>query len=471
MNTMIPVGAVSRPQMEASRSSLPTANVDCDETRHAVLPRARFGPGRASCALLCLCLWVIPAHAGEGLTGLLTLARDNDPDYKAAAAARDAGVQARFVGRAQLLPTISASFEVGDSDLTQGTKSYSAQPKTTAWRLSQPVFDLEKWSSYKEENTRAVLAELKFVEASTELTIRLARTVFDTLLAADNLVLSNAQMEAYASQRKEAENLRAAGVLTLTDVEDTRARELQSQASAIEAAYGLELRHRELARIVGTLPPDSPRPLKQFTPLAIDPDNLDSWLRAVDEANPKIISARTAVEITGHAADRARAGHYPSLDLIASSSRTRDPSQAYNLEHSQSVSLRFSLPIYEGGRTSATADRAAALRIQSREELESARREAAVKAAEAFLGIGNATAKIRALEQALHAAETTLQGAKAGRQAGLRTHTDVLNAQQQVFSVRRDLNKERYNHLLAGIQLKALAGRLTDADLAVIDRM
>lgn len=419
----------------------------------------------------------IPAQAGEGLTGLLNLARANDPDYKASAAARDAGVQARLLGRAQLLPTISATFELGDSDLSRDYSNgaapldYGTQSQTTAWRLSQPVFDLEKWASYKEENARAVLAELKFIEASTELTMRLSRAVFDTLLADDNLVLANAQREAYASQRKEAENLRAAGVLTLTDVEDTRTRELQSEANAIEAAYGLQLRHRELARIVGALPPDSPRPIKQFSPLAIEPDNLDAWLKAVEAANPKIISARTALEITGHAADRARAGHYPSLDLIASSTHTRDPNQYTALEHSQGVSLRLSLPIYEGGRTSAIADRAAALRIQAREELEGTRREAAVKAAEAFLGIGNAGAKIRALEQALRAAETSLQGAKVGRDAGLRTHTDVLNAQQQIFAVRRDLNKERYNHLLAGIQLKALAGRLTDTDLAVIDRM
>jgi TolC family type I secretion outer membrane protein len=453
-------------------------NLPVDPTQTSMdIAKRKQGIPASLAGFLCLVILAFPAHAGEGLSGLLSLARENDAEYKAAAAARDAGVQGRIVGRAQLLPSLSASFEVGNSDLNRDYSNgaapldYGAQPKTTVWRLSQPVFDLEKWSSYKEENARAALAELKFVEASTELTLRLARAVFDSLLAADNLALSNAQKEAYASQRKEAENLRAAGVLTLTDVEDTRARELQSQAGAIEAAYGLDLRQRELARIVGTLPSDSPRPLRQFKPMPIEPDNLDDWLRAVDEANPKIISARTALEVTGYAADRARAGHYPSLDLIASSTHTRDPNQYTNLERSQGISLRLSMPLYEGGRTSALSDRAGALKIQAREELESTRREAAVKTAESFLGIGNASAKIRALEQALIAAETSLQGAKTGRQAGLRTHTDVLNAQQQVFSVRRDLNKERYNHLLAGIQLKALAGRLTDADLVAIDRM
>lgn len=424
-----------------------------------------------------LCSLALPVQAEVGLLEMLKLARENDPEYRSAAAARDVGVLARKLGRAQLLPSVLATFEYGDSTLERDYSNgaapidYGTQSKTTSWRLSQPLFDLEKWASYKEENTRALLAELKFVEASTELTLRLARTVFDTLLAKDNLILAEAQRDAYASQRKEAENLRAAGVLTLTDVEDTRTRELQSQAGVLEANFGLELRHRELARILGTLPPNIPRPLKQFTPIPVVPDDLETWLSAVDISNPKILSAKTAQEVTGHAADRAKAGHYPSLDLTASATHTRDPNQYTALEQSQGVSLRLSLPIYEGGRTSTLVERAAGLKIQAREELESTRREAAVKAAEAFLGVANASAKIRALEQALRAAETALQGAKVGRQAGLRTHTEVLNTQQQVFSVHRDLNKERYNHLLAGIQLKALAGRLTDADLAQVDAM
>ena len=104
------------------------------------------------------------------------------------------------------------------------------------------------------------------------------------------------------------------------------------------------------------------------------------------------------------------------------------------------------------------AQRAAALQVQDGEELESVRGEAEVKLAEAFLGMANAIEKSRALEQALVAAQTSLQGATVGRQAGLRTHTDVLNAQQQVFAVQRDPNNERYNYYaLAGLQLQALA--------------
>jgi outer membrane protein len=47
---------------------------------------------------------------------------------------------------------------------------------------------------------------------------------------------------------------------------------------------------------------------------------------------------------------------------------------------------------------------------------------------------------------------------------------DVLNAQQQVFQTRRDLQQARYNYLLYGLRLKAAAGLLQEADVEEVNR-
>ena len=429
-------------------------------------------------ALACLLAAPVVCSAGEGFATLLAAARQNDSEYRAASAARDAGLQGRIAGRAQLLPSVSAAYEYGNSDVNRSylpgsalaPLSYAATSRTLSWRVLQPLFNMERWYSSKEEDARSVLAELNFVSASTELSLRLSRSVFDTLLAADNLQLAQAQYKTLTSQRVEAENLRKAGVLTLTDVEDTRSRELSAEAGAIEAAFGLQMRRRELARIVGVLQPDSPNLINAWSLAPPMPNDLEQWLERVRDGNPKMLSAAMSLEVAGYSEAKARAVHLPTLDLIASSSNTKNPNNYTSLERSGGVSLRLNVPIYEGGRTTALAQRATALKAQSREELDTARRDAETKAAEAFLGMGNATAKSRALEQALVAAQTSLKGATVGRQLGLRTQTEVLNAQQQVFSVQRDLSKERYNHALAYLQLKALAGRLGDEDFSVLDQ-
>ncbi|MNT64572.1 outer membrane channel protein [compost metagenome] len=52
---------------------------------------------------------------------------------------------------------------------------------------------------------------------------------------------------------------------------------------------------------------------------------------------------------------------------------------------------------------------------------------------------------------------------------GERVNLDVLNAEQQVFSTRRDLAQARYDYLMAWTKLRYYAGVLGEADLAKVD--
>jgi len=47
----------------------------------------------------------------------------------------------------------------------------------------------------------------------------------------------------------------------------------------------------------------------------------------------------------------------------------------------------------------------------------------------------------------------------------------VLNAQQQLYSTRRDLAKARYDTLLAGLKLKAAVGTLGETELAELNAL
>ena len=53
---------------------------------------------------------------------------------------------------------------------------------------------------------------------------------------------------------------------------------------------------------------------------------------------------------------------------------------------------------------------------------------------------------------------------------GVRINIDVLNAQQQVFSTRRDLAVARYNEIINHLRLKAGSGTLRDEDLDLVNR-
>jgi len=74
------------------------------------------------------------------------------------------------------------------------------------------------------------------------------------------------------------------------------------------------------------------------------------------------------------------------------------------------------------------------------------------------------------LQQALTSSESVLEASKLGQEVGVRTNLDVLNAQQQLFSTRRDLYQAEYSYLLSQLRLKASVGSLSEEGLSKVNQ-
>lgn len=94
-----------------------------------------------------------------------------------------------------------------------------------------------------------------------------------------------------------------------------------------------------------------------------------------------------------------------------------------------------------------------------------------LSARQEYLNVVNGVAQIKALEQAVKSNETALYSARKGLEAGVRTSFDVLNAQQLLFSAKRDLALERYRYLLSRLRLRAAGGLLGEDDVVLVDRL
>jgi outer membrane protein, protease secretion system len=96
------------------------------------------------------------------------------------------------------------------------------------------------------------------------------------------------------------------------------------------------------------------------------------------------------------------------------------------------------------------------------ETLEATRRDLAVRVEKEYRGITEGAERIRALEQAVRSAETTVISSRRSFEAGSRTVVDVLNAEQQRVTAQRDLANARYEYMASRIRLRALAGEADD---------
>jgi outer membrane protein len=226
--------------------------------------------------------------------------------------------------------------------------------------------------------------------------------------------------------------------------------------------------------LLGKLP-EGLVPLKEPLPLVVpQPNDIEDWVKAAADASFNIAIARANYEIAQQEVARQRAGHLPTIDLSGSLARVNDPNSALPpispISNVASIGLTLSVPIFSGGLTQSRVREAIALRERFAQDLENTQRTVAQNVRAAFLNVTSGIAQVRALEQAQVSTQSQLDSTVLGRDVGVRTSVDVLNAQQQVFQTRRDLQQARYNYLLNTLRLKQATGTLNEDDVAQVNR-
>jgi outer membrane protein len=132
--------------------------------------------------------------------------------------------------------------------------------------------------------------------------------------------------------------------------------------------------------------------------------------------------------------------------------------------------VQLNIPLYQGGAVNSKSREAQANSDRAKQDLENARRNVALQTRQAYLGVVSGIAQVKALQQALASSVSVLDASKLGQEVGVRTNLDVLNAQQQLYSTRRDLFQAEYNYLLSQLRLKAAVGTLGEAELDKVNQ-
>lgn len=437
---------------------------------------------------LSLKILVIIAFAGSALSArsadLLQVYRAAvgfDAQYAAARAARAAGAEKLPQGRAGLLPTIGLSANTTWNDVESTARSTGTtigrEYNSNGWNvsLSQPLFRWQNWVGYKQSELAAALAEIQFAQAEQDLIVRVTQAYFDVLLAQETLATAQAQKVAIAEQLEAAKRNFEVGTATITDTHEAQARHDLAVAAEIAAENDLAVKRQTLRTLTGQ-EPDALKTLRGTVQIgAPQPADIDSWVSAAATGNLGVQIAQTNLDVSGREIERQRAGHYPTLDLVATHGKTGSgfsSSTGAGVDtKSSTIGLQLAVPLYAGGAVSSREREAAALHEKARADLDFARRQATLAARQAYLGVSSGLAQVKALEAGVASSQLAVESNKLGYEVGVRINIDVLNAQSQLFDTRQKLAKARLDTLIAQLRLKSAAGTLTEADLAAINAL
>ena len=500
-----------RPHREFPEASLYVEKLE-DRSRHRKSTamtrsanRRSLRPLKNLLAAAVLGLGTLQAQAAT-LWEVYLQALDNDPQLAADRAAYRAGLEAKNLGRSALLPQINASGEISktktDFESTSGsfTGSQIVDAKTTGdseidatsygARLDQALFDLPAWFGYKQGKKVSEQAAAEFSANQQDMMIRVASAYFDVLRANDVLAAARAEEEALAKQLEQTQQRFEVGLTAITDVYDSQSAYDSSRARRLTAQDDLLSNFDALSVLTGQHY-DVVAPLVEgFDVAPPEPTDRAAWVEFALANNYSLKAARLNADASRYGARAAAADHLPTVSGYLAyqhneedgtrNATTRilgrpDIDPVINSSPSDSdtdiqiAAITFNMPLYSGGRLSASRREARNLAFQSEDLRNLTERNTIQSTRTLHRAVTTDVSRVEARNQAVISAKSALDATQAGYEVGTRNIVDVLLAQRTLAQSQTDYANALYDYILNTLNLKQASGLLAPKDLQDLD--
>lgn len=415
----------------------------------------------------------------EDLLSLYQASRVHDATFLAAQAQAQAAQYKADQAKALLLPTVGLQASVNrnryksdlpDNPVTGSTGGY-ATVKSAGVSARQPLYNKANWAQVEQADQSLAAAEADLQMAEQDLMVRLTQAYFDVLAAQDVLQTTVANKTALNEQLASAKRSFEVGNATITDTREAQARYDLSTAQELAATNDLQVKQLALAQLVGKnqVVPD---PLSSPSKLdSLSPGAADNWVQQASSTAPLVRKAQAGLKAAELEVDRVKAGHLPTVDLVATAASTDVDSSVYALRSaggdgtSASLGVELNMSLYNGGAIQNRVREALAMVEKARNDVDNATRTSSLNTRQAYLGVQSGLAQVKAYEAAESSAKLALEATQLGYRVGVRINKDVLDAQTQLLSTQKDLFKARYDVIVGSMRLRQASGLLTLQDI------
>ena len=418
------------------------------------------------------------AYAAD-LLEIYAYALDSDPQYRQVAATQRAVLEQRPQALAQLLPTLtfSANAFTNEEDITSEFNPIDRPGKVIydshgySLNLTQPLFSGDRIIGYLQADNLIKQADAELSAARQDLIVRTTGAYFEVLAAYDNLGFAEAEKKSLSRQLDQAKQRFEVGLSAITDVQEAQAGYDWAFAAEIAARNNVDNAREALREITGIYISDLALLGKTMPLLRPEPGEIETWTGAALEQNLNVLAAQHAVDSARREVQKQRAGHLPSVDMVARHSLDSTGGRFGSYENTtSSIGVQVNVPLFQGGFVSSRVRETHERLNAELERLEQTRRNAQRMTRQAYLGVISGISRVNALNQAVISSETALEATEAGFEVGTRTAVDVVAAEQATSQARRDYARARYDYLLDSLRLKQASGSLSVEDLSRVNR-
>ena len=416
------------------------------------------------------------AWAGD-LIEVFESALRSDPQLLAEAASQRAASELDSQAMSRFLPSISISATNGKvsrrSSATTfgGENEYNKHGYTLS--LTQPIYRLESIIKNTQADIAIETAQANYMIAEQDFLLRVAEQYFNFLARQDEVGFSAAKKEANAKQLEQVQLRFDLGLATITDLSESQAGLDLANADFILASNALDNSKERLRESSGRYWERLAPIQNKIQLVKPEPEDIEQWVKAALVKNPSLRVAKNAKKDAEQVISLERSGHFPSIDLVGEKSYTSQSDSNFggsSKVHQDTLSLRFNLPLFEGGNVLSKTREARHRMEQAMQNEEKQRRLVIRKSREAYNGVVSGISRVKALRQALVSGEQALVSTEMGYEVGTRTTVDVLNVRRDFFKAKVEYASSIYDYILSSLRLKQSAGTLSRNDLVLINQ-
>ena len=417
--------------------------------------------------------------AGE-LTALITQAEDNDPNYQAALAAADAVRSERNVVRAGLLPEVSFQARAGgntqDIDVAPGAFGIDGRQRFDSEfyeaNARQPILHWDRWLRLKQSDERVAQVEADVAAYYSSMVMQIAERFFNVLGARSDFVTSTAELRALEAQLEQVRTRFELGSAIEAERIEAQADVDRAAAELVRARSAIDIGLDALSEIVGDGVSVASKIGDDITLTAPSPQDVTHWTALAAERNPLVLSAQALVDVADFERRIARAGHFPTIDLVGRYGLDSQGGRFGNTDiTSRSISVEVEVPIFQGGAVYNRRKAAGYRASEAASRVQAAQRTAQRQASEAYRRIEMSIARETASRRALSSSIAALEAVQTQYESGFRTIADVIEAQKNVFEAQRNLAETRRHFIVDTLKLKYASGELAVDDFATAESL
>ena len=426
-----------------------------------------------------------PLFAGD-LQKAFDAALQNDPSYQAARAELASSLQNLPIARAGLRPSLSLSLSdskvdgsrtIDNPPFAPVTQSLDYRSPTQSLNLRAPLYNREAAKKIELAQTQEAYALALLRVRQADLADRLAKAWLESLLANHKLAAAVIQLEAAQVQNDVAARRLAMGEGTRPEVADAASALDTARVQVAEAQSMRDLALLTLRQMSGY--DTNPLTLRTLPALPTGsdlpapppfPETLARLLAQADAASATLAVRRFAAQAAQTSVERARSGHYPRLDFVASLTQASNESLSTVNQSAkqQSFGFQFNLPLYSGGAVSAGVTQALADQTRAEAELAAEQQTVVRDVTRLFHMASLGGNKLAALQKAVEAANLNLEAAQKSLAAGLATQLEIAQARRKLAQAAQERAQGAQELLLARLRIGL---RIGEDPAAAVDRL